>query len=264
MNNNEGRLSMAGDNLDEIRRDLLWDKIRTINSEMDEATFQDMRDMPIDEWVQVWMKAGINATPEDLRIVHEMLWPKGDIINPVEVITDPEELNAELDSVLNDDLTVTNNTPKEGTMATNEEKKNEVRNVNGIDVEIYVVNGIECVDKEDAKVLIGTKYDTDLSQQVKKHKIILVGQITRVGNAKKNVYSLASVLACKAQRHNRGTDAKERFEIEMYPDILALAVRILKEEGHDETQHIKDLIEALEGARNLTEERRAYNAKKEE
>ena len=64
------------DNIRNIRLQLLWDTIRTVNTGMPEAMFQAMKAMPTDEWVQTWFVALEGKhSKEDLYEVHEMLWP---------------------------------------------------------------------------------------------------------------------------------------------------------------------------------------------
>ena len=62
--------------IDNIRKQLLWDKIREIQSRMPEDMFQEMKAMPISKWAQTWIEAGLNASMEDLTMVHGILWPE--------------------------------------------------------------------------------------------------------------------------------------------------------------------------------------------
>ena len=74
MNTNEETLPMP-DGLTEIRRQLLWDRIREINTTMPEEMFQAFKAMPVSQWIKAWIEAGLDATEEDLAEVHKMLWP---------------------------------------------------------------------------------------------------------------------------------------------------------------------------------------------
>lgn len=65
-----------GGSIEDIRRDLLWDQIRTINTNMPEDMFQEMKALPIADWVQTWFDAFEGTvSKEDLTAVHGMLWP---------------------------------------------------------------------------------------------------------------------------------------------------------------------------------------------
>lgn len=66
------------DNLDNIRIMLMYERIRGINSMMSEEMFQALKALSKEEWIDQWLKAGLNATREDLGIVHDKLWPKGE------------------------------------------------------------------------------------------------------------------------------------------------------------------------------------------
>lgn len=76
MEQNEGRLSMKSDSLDNIRIQLLWDKIRNLNTRMPEEMYQRMKAMPLEEWIETLQAAGLPNSAEDLTIVHDMLWPR--------------------------------------------------------------------------------------------------------------------------------------------------------------------------------------------
>jgi len=143
------------------------------------------------------------------------------------------------------DLTATNNTPKEGTK---------------MDAKTYTVNGVECVDKETAMAIIGIAWPTDFRANVLSGKVVLVGEVpSKIKGSTKKVYSLESVLKTRDNRRKRGDNAPSRFEIEMYEDVLESYIKRL-----DGIEGMKDLVDALKGAKNLTEQRRKYNAARKE
>jgi hypothetical protein len=151
------------------------------------------------------------------------------------------------------DLTATNNTPKEGAMTTNTSE---------IEFETYVLDGVKCVDRNAAMAIIGLQYPNELKQYVEKGKVKHVGTVQAKGKVMKNVFSLESVLKAKEMHKVRGSDMAERFEIEIHSDVLAVAVERLAELADGQNIELVPLLKALKAAENLTEKRRQYNANK--
>jgi len=65
----------TNDNLANIRLQLLWDKIRNLNTHAPEELYQRMKNMSVREWIDLLHDAGLAASDEDLTIVHGWLWP---------------------------------------------------------------------------------------------------------------------------------------------------------------------------------------------
>jgi len=108
--------------------------------------------------------------------------------------------------------------------------------------------------------IIGIAWPTDFRANVLSGKVVLVGEVpSKIKGSTKKVYSLESVLKTRDNRRKRGDNAPSRFEIEMYEDVLESYIKRL-----DGIEGMKDLVDALKGAKNLTEQRRKYNAARKE
>ena len=70
----------AEDNLKNIRQQLLYDKIRGMNTFMNDDVFQVMKDLSAADWADAWLVAGLTTTYEDLIAVHDLLWPVVDTV----------------------------------------------------------------------------------------------------------------------------------------------------------------------------------------
>jgi hypothetical protein len=123
----------------------------------------------------------------------------------------------------------------------------------------YEINGQKGVDGKTAMKLIGMTYANQLMQYVDKGKIHKIGVVQAKGKVDKNVYLLEDVLEAASKYRPRNDDAPDRFEIEIHEDVLALAIKEIETDG-GRGIYTRNLIDALKGARNLTEERRLYNA----
>jgi hypothetical protein len=65
----------ANDNLKNIRLQLLWDKVRSLNTNIPEEMYQRMKALSVKEWIDLLHTAGLAASDEDLATVHDWLWP---------------------------------------------------------------------------------------------------------------------------------------------------------------------------------------------
>lgn len=162
-------------------------------------------------------------------------------------------------SLMTDDLTAT--THKEATMATND--VNETTETTEVPYEVYEVGGSKGVDRNTAMAIIGFNYPNELKNYVDHKKIHVIGEVQVRGKTNKKIFKLEDVLRAQKEHRTRGSDAPERFEIEIHGNVLNAAIKQLEDIDPEVIPtHVVTLLKALKEAKNLTEARREYNKAK--